>query len=155
MRFDPTPLYRSTVGFDRLFNLLDNVSALESQQTSFPPYNIARLDEDNYQISMAVAGFEEEELAIEVKENRLTITGEKQTQKPTDTPIEILHHGIAARNFERQFELADHVVVGEANLKNGLLHISLAHVIPEEKKAKKIAISSAQSNVKQIDAEAA
>ena len=155
MRFDPTPYYRSTVGFDRLFNLLDNVGAIESQQTSFPPYNIARLDEDNYQISMAVAGFEEEELSIEVKENRLTITGEKQAQKNNDNAVEILHQGIAARNFERQFELADHVIVGEAELKNGLLHISLTRIIPEEKKAKKIAISSAQSNVKQIDAEAA
>jgi len=154
MRFDPKPLYRSTVGFDRLFSLLDNVSNFESAQPAYPPYNIERLDADKYQITMAVAGFEEDELNIEVKENSLNITGQKAENNAEDAN-QILHQGIAARNFTRRFELADHVIVGGANLKNGLLYISLERIVPEEKKAKKIAITSAANDVKQINSDAA
>lgn len=148
---DYSPLYRSTVGFDRLFSLLDNMSQPENVQT-YPPYNIERTGEDSYRISMAVAGFSESDLSIEAKQNTLTVKGEQAEPKNTDGEAEVLFRGIAARSFERRFQLADHVEVREASLKNGLLHIDLVREIPEAMKPRKIAISK---KVKQIDAKVA
>ena len=133
---DFSPLYRSTVGFDRLFGMLDQMGE-PNQQPSYPPYNITRTDENNYRISMAVAGFGEDDLEIEAKENTLFVKGE-QSVKEADG--EVLFRGIAARNFERRFQLADHVEVRDATLENGLLHIDLVREIPEAMKPRKIAI---------------
>src|SRR5262249_5158888 len=113
--FDLTPLYRSTIGFDRLGSLLDTLGAFEGDTPSYPPYNIERVGENEYRISMAVAGFGEKDLTIEVKENTLSIRGEKQAEVGETT---YLHRGIAGRSFERRFQLADHVVVKGASLEN-------------------------------------
>ncbi|GBD48726.1 Hsp20 family protein [Methylopila sp. Yamaguchi] len=137
-QFDLTPLYRSTVGFDRLFSLLDNVAGGEAAP-GYPPYNIERTDENAYRITVAVAGFAEKDLAIEVKENALSVRGEKQ---PEERRGEVLHQGIAARAFERRFQLADHVQVTGANLENGLLHIELVREVPEAKKPRAIPIGA-------------
>lgn len=147
--FDLSPLYRQTVGFDRLFNLLDGVSNGDAQP--YPPYNIERTGENAYRVTMAVAGFSEKDLDIQAKENVLTVTGEKKEEKEEDS--EVLYRGIAARAFERRFQLADHVEVKGASLENGLLHIDLVREIPEAMKPRKIAIGS--SKAKQIDAKAA
>jgi molecular chaperone IbpA len=140
MRFDLSPLYRSTVGFDRLFNLLDGANDAQSQ--SYPPYNIERLGETEYRITMAVAGFSEADLAIEVKESALTITGKRPEDEKKSA---YLHQGIAARAFERRFQLADHVEVTGAKLEHGLLHIELKRVIPDAKKPRRIEIGSTAS----------
>lgn len=136
--FDLTPLYRSTVGFDRLFNMLDTMSNGEVAPT-YPPYNIERLSENEYRISMAVAGFGEDDLNIEIKEQALTVTG-KRAEK-TESDGKILHQGIAARSFERRFQLADHVEVSGAGLENGLLHIDLKRELPEAMKPRTITIT--------------
>jgi molecular chaperone IbpA len=149
--FDLTPLYRSTVGFDRLFSLLDQTTGLESAP-SYPPYNIERTGENAYRITVAVAGFAEPELSIEVKENTLTIRGEKQT-KQDEKSGEVLYQGIAARAFERRFQLADHVVVKGAALENGLLHVDLVREIPEAMKPRSIPIGNGPAKV--IDAKKA
>jgi molecular chaperone IbpA len=149
--FDLTPLYRSTVGFDRLFSLLDQGTGFESAPT-YPPYNIERTGENAYRITVAVAGFAEPELSIEVKENTLTIRGEKQT-KQNEKNGEVLYQGIAARAFERRFQLADHVEVKGAALENGLLHVDLAREIPEAMKPRSIPIGNGQAKV--IDAKKA
>ncbi|XWN28912.1 MAG: Hsp20 family protein [Devosia sp.] len=138
-QFDLTPLYRSTVGFDRLFNLLDN-SAGVNQSPSYPPYNIERVSEDEYRITMAVAGFTEAELNVEVKENTLTVTGEKGETEANDENI--LYRGIASRAFERRFQLADHMVVTGASLDHGLLHVLLRREVPEAMKPRTIAIAN-------------
>ncbi len=145
---DYSPLYRSTVGFDRLFSLLDNLGQPDTNTNSYPPYNIERTGEDSYRITMAVAGFSEEDLNIEVKQNALTINAEKSEANADEN--EVLFRGIAARSFERRFQLADHVEVREASLVNGLLHIDLVREIPEAMKPRKIDISSKKS-VKQIE----
>lgn len=142
---DYSPLYRSTVGFDRLFSLLDNMTQVDNSQ-SYPPYNIERTGEDAYRITMAVAGFVEEDISIEAKQNTLTITAEKVKGENEDR--EILFQGIAARSFERRFQLADHVEVTGAALENGLLHVDLKREIPEAMKPRKIEI---KSEVKQIE----
>ena len=134
--FDLAPLYRSTVGFDRLFSMLDGFDAAPG----YPPYNIERTGENDYRITVAVAGFGEGELSIESKENTLTIKGEKQV-KQDNTSAEVLYQGIAARAFERQFQLADYVQVKGASLENGLLHVDLVREIPEAKKPRQIAIN--------------
>lgn len=134
--FDLAPLYRSTVGFDRLFSMLDGFEAAPG----YPPYNIERTGENDYRISVAVAGFGDNELTIEAKENTLTIKGEKQVKQDNNT-AEVLYQGIAARAFERQFQLADYVVVKGANLENGLLHVDLVREIPEAKKPRQISIN--------------
>lgn len=139
--FDLSPLYRSTVGFDRLFSLLDQAETLQNAPT-YPPYNIERTDENAYRISIAVAGFAESDLAIEVKENLLTVRGEK-AEAPGAVKNELLHQGIAARAFERRFQLADHVHVTGAALENGLLHVDLVREIPEAKKPRSIPIGAA------------
>ena len=134
--FDLAPLYRSTVGFDRLFSMLDGFDA---STPGYPPYNIERTGENDYRISIAVAGFGEGELTIEAKENTLTVKGEKKLKEESNA--EVLYQGIAARAFERVFQLADYVVVKGANLENGLLHVDLAREIPEAKKPRQIAIN--------------
>lgn len=136
--FDLTPFYRSTVGFDRLFNLLDQAGS--EAAPGYPPYNIERTGENAYRISVAVAGFGENDLNIEVKENTLTIRGEKQ-QKTEEKKAEALYQGIAARAFERVFQLADFMQVKGANLENGLLHVDLVREIPEAKKPRSIPIN--------------
>ena len=148
--FDLSPLYRSTVGFDRLFSLLDGISNGDAQQP-YPPYNIERTGENAYRITMAVAGFSESDLDLQAKENILTVKGEKKEEKREDG--EVLYRGIAARAFERRFQLADHVEVTGASLENGLLHIDLVREIPEAMKPRKISIGAA--GARQIDAKAA
>jgi molecular chaperone IbpA len=147
--FDLTPLYRSTIGFDRLFSMLD---AFESTP-GYPPYNIERTGENDYRITLAVAGFSEPELSIEVKENTLTIKGEKEAKE--ERRSEMLYQGIAARAFERTFQLADYVQVKGATLENGLLHVDLVREIPEAKKPRQIAIGNGKSKPKVVEAEAA
>ena len=152
---DFSPLYRSTVGFDRLFGMLDQMGQPD-QQPSYPPYNITRTDENHYRVTMAVAGFGEDDLEIEAKEHTLFVKGE-QSEKETDG--EVLFRGIAARNFERRFQLADHVEVRNASLENGLLHIDLVREIPEAMKPRKITIGAAKGEkakkAKQIEGEKA
>jgi molecular chaperone IbpA len=136
--FDLSPLYRSTVGFDRLFSLLDQ--GLEGAAPGYPPYNIERTGENAYRVSVAVAGFNEPELSIVAKENTLTIRGEKNA-KEEDKRSDVLYQGIAARTFERAFQLADYVQVKGASLENGLLHVDLVREIPEAKKPRTIPIN--------------
>lgn len=133
---DFSPLYRSTVGFDRLFSMLDSAG---SEAPSYPPYNIERTGENNYRITMAVAGFSENDLNIEAKEHVLTVTGEKPEE---DETREVLHRGIASRAFERRFQLAEFVIIEGAQLENGLLHIDLVRELPEKMKPRKIEIGS-------------
>ncbi len=147
---DFSPLYRSTVGFDRLFSMLDNVSQPETGQT-YPPYNIEITDENAYRVTMAVAGFAEDDLTVEARENTLTVKGEKTAEESEDG-AEVLFRGIASRAFERRFQLADHVEVREAKLENGLLHIDLVREIPDAMKPRKVEINS---KVKQIEGKAA
>ena len=149
-QFDLSPLYRSTVGFDRLFNMLDT-SGGETNAQTYPPYNIERTGENAYRVTMAVAGFGTDDIDIEAKENVLTVKAEKQEDK-ADEKCEMLYQGIAARTFERRFQLADHVQVTGASLQNGLLHIDLVRELPEAMKPRKIAIGAA---TRQIDAKAA
>ncbi|HVL72769.1 MAG TPA: Hsp20 family protein [Beijerinckiaceae bacterium] len=137
-QFDLSPLYRNTVGFDRMFSMLDQLVGVDAP--SYPPYNIERTGENAYRISVAVAGFSEADLAIEVKENALSIRGDKATQD--NERREVLYQGIAARSFERRFQLADGVQVTGARLENGLLHVDLVREIPEAKKPRTIAITT-------------
>jgi molecular chaperone IbpA len=139
--FDLTPLYRSTVGFDRLARMLDEASSFEAP--TYPPYNIERLAEDEYRITMAVAGFAPEDISIEVKGNGLTVSG-KKAEKP-ETKVEFLHQGIASRGFERRFQLADHVQVHGAGMENGLLYISLKREVPEALKPRTIPVNGVQA----------
>ena len=150
--FDLTPLYRSTVGFDRLFSLLDQVGGYDGAAPSYPPYNIERTGEDTYRVTVAVAGFTEQDLSIDVKEGTLTIRGDKQA-KDTDKDGEVLYQGIAGRAFERRFQLADHVEVQGASLANGLLHVDLTRQIPEAMKPRQIPIGG--PSAKFIDAKTA
>jgi molecular chaperone IbpA len=136
--FDLSPLYRSTVGFDRMFSMLDQLTGGEQGQT-YPPYNIERTAENAYRITIAVAGFAESELNVELKENALTVKGEKKAEEKKSA--EVLYQGIAGRAFERRFQLADYVQVHGAKLENGLLHIDLVREIPEAKKPRQIAIN--------------
>jgi molecular chaperone IbpA len=138
-QFDLAPLYRNTVGFDRLFALLDQSVGVDAAPT-YPPYNIERTGENAYRITIAVAGFTDQDLAIEVKENTLAVRGEKKPAEARKT--EVLHQGIAARSFERRFQIADGVQVTGASLENGLLHLELVREIPEAKKPKLIPIST-------------
>ena len=139
MRFDLSPLYRSTVGFDSLASMLDQVADFDSEATNYPPYNIERLTENEYRITMAVAGFGKEDVNIEVKENTLSIRGEK---KEVDTEHSFLHRGIASRAFERRFQLADHVEVRGADVKDGLLFVDLEREVPERLKPRTIEIGA-------------
>ena len=148
--FDFAPLYRSTVGFDRLVQMLDGVSGFEAEGTAYPPYNIERLGETEYRITMAVAGFTGDEIKIEVKENALSIAGTKAADEKERT---FLHRGIATRAFERRFQLADHVEVKGADLKDGLLHIDLVRNVPERLKPRTISIGAGVEAPKQIVAQ--
>ena len=150
--YDLNPFYRSTVGFDRLFSLLDQAASEASP--GYPPYNIERTGETTYRISVAVSGFSEGELSIVAKENTLTIKGEKSSNE-NGTKAEVLYRGIAARAFERAFQLADFVQVKNASLENGLLHVDLVREIPEAAKPRSIPISiSAVSAPKVVDGSA-
>jgi molecular chaperone IbpA len=133
MRHDHSPFYRTTVGFDRLLNLLDTAS-----EQGYPPYNIERSDENNYRVTVAVAGFAEKDLSVDVKDRVLTITGAREDGQKAD----FLHQGIAGRAFERSFQLAEHVEVKAARLENGLLHVDLERIVPEEKRPRRIAINA-------------
>ncbi len=137
---DLTPLFRSTVGFDRMGRLLD--TAFNSEAPSYPPYNIEKIADDQYRVTMAVAGFTESDLDITQNNNTLIVTGE---QEKTGEDAKYLHRGIATRAFQRQFELADHVNVTNASLENGLLVIELKREVPEELKPRKIAIGASGS----------
>ncbi len=145
--YDFAPLYRSTVGFDRLVQMLDGMSGPEAETTQFPPYNIERKSDNQYRITMAVAGFVRDDIQIEIKEQTLTIKG---TKKPEDTERQFLHRGIATRAFERRFQLADHVEVTGADLSDGLLHVDLVRNVPERLKPRTVAIG--QAAPKQIEA---
>jgi len=138
--YDLTPFYRSTVGFDRLLSLLDQ--ATSDGTPGYPPYNIERAGENDYRITVAVSGFSQAELSIVAKENTLTIKGEKSANENSQAKSEVLYRGIAARAFERVFQLADFVQVKNASLENGLLHVDLVREIPEAKKPRSIAIST-------------
>jgi len=137
--YDFSPLYRSFVGFDRMASLIDAASQSASAGSAYPPYNVVRLSDDAYKIEMAVAGFTGTELDIESHENVLTISAKRETNADNDE-VEYLHRGIAERGFERRFQLADHVIVENAELKNGLLIISLKRELPEALKQCKIAV---------------
>jgi molecular chaperone IbpA len=135
--YDLTPLFRTSVGFDRMGRLLDSAMQLESGAKGYPPYNIVKTGENHYRITLAVAGFGEADLAIQTHEGRLTVKGETAVD---DDTVEYLHRGIAGRRFERTFQLADHIHVGGASLENGLLHIELERVVPEALKPRQIPI---------------
>lgn len=138
--FDLTPLYRSTVGFDRLARMLNEAQV---DAPSYPPYNIEKLSDDEYRITMAVAGFAPEDITVEVKGNALTVSA-KKTEKQEQTG-EFLHQGIASRAFERRFQLADHVQVQAAGMENGLLHVSLKREVPEALKPRTIPVNGVES----------
>ncbi|MEM9764313.1 MAG: Hsp20 family protein [Pseudomonadota bacterium] len=148
---DLTPLYRSTVGFDRMANMLDQVMAGENAAPSYPPYNIEKLGDDAYRITIAVAGFAEGELNAEVRDQVLSVTA-KRAQKADAPKRTYLHRGIAERGFERRFQLADHVRVSGAALENGLLHVDLVREIPEALRPRTIAIASAGNAQRTIEA---
>lgn len=147
--YDLTPFYRSTVGFDRLFSLLDR--ATEGGTPGYPPYNIERTGENSYRITVAVSGFSQDELSIVAKENTLTIKGEKAVNENGQGRSKVLYRGIAARAFERAFQLADFVVVKNASLENGLLHVDLVREIPEAKKPRNIPIATSTPATPVID----
>ncbi|WP_142848309.1 Hsp20 family protein [Telmatospirillum sp. J64-1] len=138
--FDLSPLFRSTVGFDHLARLLDAAQRVDESAFSYPPYNIEKMGEDDYRITMAVAGFSEEDLDLTVQENQLVITGRARKE---DENLRYLHRGIAGRSFERRFNLADHIQVKGASLVNGLLHVDLVRIVPETLRPRKIQIGTA------------
>ncbi|MBK8158911.1 MAG: Hsp20 family protein [Rhodospirillaceae bacterium] len=150
--FDLTPLFRSSVGYDRLSRLMDSAARVDEAQLAYPPYNIEQASEDSYRITMAVAGFTEAELTITAQENQLLVSGKPAKDEQAKT---YLHRGIAGRAFERRFELADHIRVVGADLANGLLHIDLKREVPEAMKPRTIAITAAKSQPKVIDSQAA
>jgi len=149
--FDFSPLFRSTVGFDRLPSLLEAVSRLDEATLGYPPYNIEKLDEESYRITMAVAGFTEGDLEIEQRENTLTVSGR---QAQDDGGKTYLHRGIAGRAFQRSFQIADHVKVTGAQLQNGLLNIDLVRELPEAMKPRQIQIETSPA-LKQVTDKAA
>lgn len=133
------PLFRSTVGFDRLIHLMDAAQRAEDTSASYPPYNIEKRADDRYRITMAVAGFSEADITIVAKPNQVTVSGHA---KPDETTVQFLHRGIAGRAFERKFDVADHIRVAGASLENGLLHIELVREVPEAMKPRTIAITT-------------
>lgn len=137
-QFDLAPLYRSAIGFDRLASMIDNATRNEQTQNGYPPYNIELISEHAYRITMAIAGFDKSEVSINTEQGMLTVTGSK---KADETERRYLHQGIAARGFERKFQLADHVRVTDATMENGLLHIDLVQEIPEAMKPRSITIN--------------
>jgi molecular chaperone IbpA len=141
-RFDFSPLFRSTIGFDRLTRLVDAATRVDNSSLAYPPYNIEKTGEDAYRLTMAVAGFSPDELDITVQENSLLVTGKA---KKDDEESRYLHRGIARRAFERRFSLADHIKVVGATIRDGMLHVDLAREVPEAAKPRKIQISAGQS----------
>ncbi len=141
---DLTPLYRSSIGFDRFGSLLDNALRREQAGAGYPPYNIQALDDSHYQITLAVAGFEESELQIEVEQGVLSVRGSKAGEEDKRN---YLYRGIATRGFERKFNLADHVEVANARLRNGMLEIDLVHEVPEAMKPKRIPIQQERTAI--------
>ena len=137
---DLSPLFRHSVGFDRMQRLMNTASEWDTNAQAYPPYNIEQVGEDQYRITIAVAGFSEADLDVTSKENTLVVSGKLSNTPQTETSY--LHHGIAGRAFERRFEIADHIKVSGADLNNGLLSIELVREIPEEKKPRKISISN-------------
>ncbi|MCA1322826.1 Hsp20 family protein [Herbaspirillum sp. alder98] len=148
--FDLSPLYRTAIGFDRLAQMFDN--AQRNDQPSYPPYNIALVAEDKYRITMAVAGFSRSEIEIETENETLKVVGRKQKE---DQQVNFLHRGIAARDFEQRFQLANHIKVTGASLENGLLNIELVREVPEALKPRKIDIGAGDSNVQRLEKVAA
>lgn len=148
---DFSPLFRATVGFDRMADMMDRVLSADGTESTYPPYNIEKKSDDNYRISLAVAGFAEDELSVELRENALIVSAKKGTEAKGRT---YLHRGIANRAFEHRFQLADHLRVTGATHENGMLHIDLVREIPEALKPRKIAISSGETvDVKAVEAE--
>lgn len=148
--YDLTPLYRNSVGFDRVFDLLDQVGKIDGN--GYPPYNIERLTENDYRITLAVAGFGENDLDIVAQENVLTVTGRRPEG---DDGRAFLYQGIAGRSFERRFQLAEHVTVSGASLVNGLLNIELKREVPEAKKPRRIAINGEAGRVEVLKGKSA
>lgn len=148
--YDFSPLYRSAIGIDRLAQLMEN--SLRSDQPSYPPYNIELVDENSYRITMAIAGFAQDEIEIEVENDTLTVAASKANEEVTRR---YLHQGIAARSFQRQFQLADHVKVKAARLENGLLHVDLQREVPEALKPRRITIESGEPNGRVLNDRAA
>ena len=146
-RFDFSPLFRSTIGFDRLARLVDTATRVDSTAQSYPPYNIEKTGEDSYRLTMAVAGFAQNELDITVHENTLIVSGKAETQ---DENGRYLHRGIARRAFERRFSLADHLKVSGASMDNGLLHVDLVREVPEAMKPRQIKIVGAEPSRPQV-----
>jgi len=151
--FDLAPLYRATVGFDQIADLLDRVMASDMSQPTYPPYNIEKIEDDAYRISIAVAGFAADDLTVEVKDGALVVSARKRDD--TETGRSYLHRGIATRAFERRFQLADHVRVTGASHADGMLHVDLVREVPEALKPRRITIASADTARDQdvIDAE--
>ncbi|MEN1728591.1 MAG: Hsp20 family protein [Pseudomonadota bacterium] len=150
-KFDLSPLYRTAIGFDRLAETLSSASRVDSN--GYPPYNIESLGDDQYRITMAVAGFGPDELDIQSERNTLTVTGAKQADN-AESQGEFLYRGIATRSFERRFQLADYVEVSTANLENGLLHIELKRELPEQMKPRKIEIGGSSTRVIESESKA-
>jgi molecular chaperone IbpA len=146
-RFDFSPLFRSTIGFDRLARMVDSAARVDSTAHSYPPYNIEKTGDDSYRLTMAVAGFSQSELDITAHENTLIVTGKAQSE---DQNGRYLHRGIARRAFERRFSLADHIKVAGASLDNGLLHVDLVREVPEAMKPRSIKIASAEAETPQV-----
>ncbi len=150
--FDPTPLFRASVGFDRMADLMDRALAADPVQPSYPPYNIEKTDENAYRISVAVAGFSADELVVEFKENALVIAARKADERAGRT---YLHRGIATRAFERRFHLADHVRVTGATNADGMLHVDFVREVPEALKPRRIEIANTAPNARMVEASAA
>ncbi|MBL6082538.1 Hsp20 family protein [Belnapia sp. T18] len=146
--YDFSPLFRSTVGFDRMFNLLQHATRGGVDET-YPPYDIERTGEDSYRVTLAVAGFKPDDLNVVAQQNMLVVTGERRSRAEADggEPRQVLHRGIAGRAFERRFELADHVTVAGADLADGLLTIELKREVPEAMRPRRIEVGSVSSNV--------
>lgn len=149
--FDFSPLFRTAVGFDRMMRALENASHVDESALSYPPYNIERLDDDHYRITMAVAGFGKDDIEVVLHEGTLTV--KSKAVEDTGEASKYLHRGIAARAFERRFQLAEHIEVAGADLQNGLLHVELKRVVPEELKPRTIEIGT--SGPKQLEGKAA
>ena len=140
--FDFSPLFRSTIGFDRMFRMLDAATRVDSASLGYPPYNIEKTGDDTYRLTMAVAGFAPSEIDVTVHESTLLVTGKAQKVEEKKNSNGYLHRGIARRAFERRFSLADHMKVTGANLDNGMLHVDLVHEVPEAAKPRKIEIGA-------------
>lgn len=151
-RFDPTPLYRASVGFDRMADILDRVMSADPQTHTYPPFNIEKVEDNAYRITIAVAGFSADDLSVEVKENALVIAGRSSDD---ESDRQFLHRGIATRAFERRFHLADHVRVNGAEYRDGMLHIALVRELPEALKPRQIEIAHSGQSKRLVQADAA